>query len=180
MKINAIIEISKNSNIKYEYDFESKMFKVDRILYGSNTYPQNYGFIKNTLDWDGDPLDILVISDHSFPPGTIVPTRIIGAMKMIDDGETDTKLIGVIDVDPRFNHINSLSDLNKSLLDEISEFFKTYKILQNKHVEVNGFEDAEYAIKELKETVSLYRKYKDLNNEEFIKQMRIKHPEKYS
>ena len=67
--IDVTIEIPKNSNIKYEYDRANGNIKVDRILYGANIYPENYGFIPNALDWDGDELDILVISDHSFFAG---------------------------------------------------------------------------------------------------------------
>ncbi len=179
MKINAIVEIPKNSDIKYEYNLKTKMFEVDRILYGSNRYPQNYGFINNTLDWDGDPLDILIIANHEFLPGTIVPTRILGAMKMIDGGETDTKLIGVIDVDPRFDHIKTLDDVNENILNEISDFFENYKNLQKKTVEINGFEDLKYAIRELEETRELFNKYKDFSKEEFIKKMKATRPEKY-
>ncbi len=179
MIIDVIIEIPKKSNIKYEYDLEKKSFKVDRILYGANVYPQNYGFIDKTLDWDGDPLDVLVISDHSFIPGTIVPTRILGAMKMIDNGETDTKLIGVIENDIRFNNINKLQDLNQAYLNEIQDFFENYKNLQKKKVEINGFEDEEYAIKEINITKEMYLKYKDMKKESFIELMKSENPNKY-
>ncbi len=175
----VIIEIGKNSDIKYEIDPDGKL-RVDRILYGSNHYPQNYGFIENTLDWDGDPLDVLVIANHSFLPTTAVETKILGAMRMIDGGETDTKLIGVIASDVRFNHINKLEDVPESLLNEIEDFFKNYKNLQNKKVEVNGFLGIEAAKQELEETQQLYQKYKDMEKDEFISLMKTKHPEKYS
>lgn len=177
MKENVIIEISKGSNIKYE--IENGKIKVDRILYGSMTYPLNYGFFEKTLDWDGDPLDVLVLADQEFMPGVEVPIRIIGAVKMIDNGETDTKILGVIDVDPRYSHINKLKDINKNTLNEIKDFFENYKNLQNKTVKINGFEDSEYAIKELKETQELFKKYNSLNKEDFISRMKIKHPGKY-
>ena len=106
MKLNVTIEIPKNSKIKYEYDRKTNQISVDRILYGSSAYPMNYGFIKEALDWDGDELDALIVSDQEFLPGVIVPVRVIGAMEMIDGGETDTKLITVIDCDPRYKHIN--------------------------------------------------------------------------
>lgn len=174
-----IIEIPKGSNVKYEFDEKRKKLVVDRVLYGSNVYPQNYGYFENTLDWDGDPLDGLVISSHSLIPGSEVPIRILGALKMIDNGETDTKLITIIDVDPRFNNINNLNDLSKSLLDEISDFFTNYKKLQKKETIISGFEGEEYAMKELKETKELYKKYNHLSSKEFISKMKIDHPEKY-
>jgi inorganic pyrophosphatase len=83
----------------------------------------------------------LVIADQSIDTGILVPTRIIGAMEMIDGGETDTKLIGVIDCDPRYSHIKTMKDLNNHILLEIKDFFQTYKNLQNKKVEVKEFKD---------------------------------------
>ena len=126
--LNVTIEIPKNSKIKYEYNRKDGSISVDRILFGPSGYPQNYGFIKEALDWDGDELDCLVISDQEFLPGVIVPTRIIGAMEMIDGGETDTKLIGVIDCDPRYSHINSTKDINQHLFtqyDRVENIFPT-------------------------------------------------------
>ena len=179
MKIEVTIEIPKHSNVKYEYDRQTKSIKVDRILFGSEVYPQNYGFLPEALDWDGDELDILVLSDQSFMPGVKVPARIIGAMEMIDSGETDTKLIGVIDCDPRYSNINSINDINEHLLKEISNFFQNYKILQNKKVIVKGFKDKTWAIKEYDECVQLMKKYGNLTKEEFIEKMKKEHPDKY-
>lgn len=179
MKIEVTIEIPKHSNVKYEYDRQTKSIKVDRILFGSEVYPQNYGFLPEALDWDGDELDIFVLSDQSFMPGVKVPARIIGAMEMIDSGETDTKLIGVIDCDPRYSHINSINDINEHLLKEISNFFQNYKILQNKKVVVKGFKDKAWAINEYNECVELMKKYGQLPKEEFIEKMKKEHPDKY-
>ena len=178
MKENIIIEIPKGSNIKYE--IENGKIKVDRILYGSMRYPLNYGYFENTLDWDGDPLDVLVFSDHELLPGVEVPIRIIGAVKMIDGGETDTKILGVIDVDPRYDNIKTLKDIEPHRLNEIKDFFENYKNLQKKSVVINGFEDEKYAIKELEETKELFSKYKNLKKEEFIKRMKIEYPKKYT
>lgn len=179
MKLNVTIEIPKKSNVKYEYDRKTKQISVDRILFGTEVYPHNYGFIKEALDWDGDELDALVIADQSFMPGVSVPVRIIGAMEMIDDGETDTKLISIIDCDPRYKHINSLKDLGEHSLKEIQNFFETYKLLQNKKVVIKGFKDSDWAIKEYKECVDLMNKYGSMDKDEFISKMKKEHPEKY-
>ncbi len=178
--VNAIIDIPKGSNIKYEFDRETGKVIVDRILYGANVYPYNYGYIENTIDWDGDELDILIISDHSFAPGCQVPTRIIGAMKMIDDGETDTKLIGVIDCDPRWNDVNNLDDLNQHRLAEIKDFFENYKNLQNKKVDIQGFENVTWAIKEYAHCQELFTKYSKLPKAEFLTKMKKEFPDKYT
>lgn len=177
--LNVTIEIPKNSKIKYEFDRVTGQISVDRILYGSNSYPHNYGFIKEALDWDGDELDVLVIADQEFLPGIVVPTRIIGAMEMIDGGETDTKLIGVISCDPRFDHVKTTNDLNKHLLAEIKDFFETYKNLQKKKVEILGFKDVIWAEHEYKECVELMNKYGSMNKDEFIQKMKKEHPNKY-
>lgn len=179
LKIDVIVEIPKNSKIKYEYNIKTNQIYVDRILYGSSCYPLNYGFINNTLDWDGDPLDVLILSDQEFLPGSIVPTRIIGAMDMIDDGETDTKLIGVIDCDPRYNHIKKLNDVSKHTLLEIQDFFSNYKNLQNKKVIVNDFKDEKWAKSVYDECVMLMNKYNSMDKDEFVKKMKKEHPEKY-
>jgi inorganic pyrophosphatase len=82
-----------------------------------------------------------VFADQSFQPGIVVPARILGALEMIDGGETDTKLIGVIDCDPRYTHITELKQLSPHELSVIKEFFETYKNLQKKSVVVKGFKD---------------------------------------
>ena len=178
-KVNVVIEIPKNSNIKYEYNRSNGQISVDRILYGPSVYPENYGFIPEALDWDGDELDILVIADQSFMPGIVVPTRIIGAMSMIDDGETDTKLIGVIDCDPRFKDYQKLEDLPQHKLAVIHDFFDTYKRLQKKEVKVGEFRDEKWAINELNECIELMKKFGKMPKDEFIDKMRTEHPEKY-
>ncbi len=177
MKLNAVIEIPKGSNIKYE--LEDGKIKVDRILFGSMTYPLNYGFFENTLDWDGDPLDALVLADQEFMPGVEVPVRVLGAVKMIDGGETDTKIIAVIDVDPRYEHVKTLEDVSPHTLKEVKDFFENYKNLQNKEVRIEGFEGLEFAIEEYKETVELHEKYGSMDKDEFIAKMKVEHPEKY-
>lgn len=177
--LNVTIEIPKGSKVKYEYNRATKEIAVDRILYGAAGYPQNYGFLKEALDWDGDELDCLVIADQSIGTGIVVPARIIGAMEMIDDGETDTKLIGVIDCDPRYTHIQSMKDLNQHLLLEIKDFFQTYKNLQHKKVIVRGFKDKAWAVKEYKECVKLMKKYGKMPKANFVKKMMKEHPSKY-
>ncbi len=179
-KLNVTIEIPKFSKIKYEFDRKTKSINVDRILYGASGYPQNYGFIKDALDWDGDELDVLVIADQAFQPGVNVPTRILGAMEMIDGGETDTKLIGVIDCDPRYNQMQKLSDVPEHLLLEIKDFFQTYKNLQKKKVVIKGFQDEKWAQKEYAECVQLMKQYGTMDKDKFIAKMKKDHPEKYT
>lgn len=177
--VNVTIEIPKHSNVKYEFDRKTKQIVVDRILYGPSVYPENYGFIPDALDWDGDELDILVFADQCFNPGVVVPTRILGAMSMVDGGETDTKLIGVIDCDPRYKNYQTLKDVPQHKLDVIKDFFETYKRLQKKSVSVGNFHDTEWALKEYTECQHLMEEHGKMDKDEFIKLMQSKHPEKY-
>ncbi|WP_031489400.1 inorganic diphosphatase [Ureaplasma canigenitalium] len=180
MKINVTIEIPKHSAIKYEYDRKTGDIIVDRVLYGSMVYPQNYGFIKDALDYDGDELDVLVISNHSLIPGSRVKARLVGALEMIDNNETDTKLLAVIDVDPRFDFIKDLEDVPPHLLLEIKDFFENYKNLQKKKVEVRNFKNQEWAINELEECKILMQKYGNMDKDEFVALMKKEHPSKYT
>jgi inorganic pyrophosphatase len=124
-------------------------------------YPAEYGFIEHTLSDDGDPLDILVISNAPTYPGCVVSARILGYLKMTDNSMGDYKLIAVVDVDPRFNEIQSLSDLPQFRLDEIKDFFANYKKLQNIPVEVEEYHSKEEALEILD---YCRRKYKEVEN----------------
>lgn len=158
--LEIIVEIPKNSSNKYEYDFLTNSIKLDRVLYGSNFYPGEYGSIAETLDYDGDPLDAIILSTYPTFPGCYLKARIVGVLKMEDDGEIDHKLVGVVFDDPRFNDIQSWSSFPNHEQKVISEFFATYKNLQNKQVIVKGFADAEAAHKVLKECQNLYLQFK--------------------
>lgn len=178
--IKVIIEIPLNSNIKYEYNRETQKICVDRILRDGFSYPANYGFIETALDWDGDELDVLVYSPEKFAPGVEVEARIIGAMRMIDDGETDTKLIAVHNDDYRLDYINTLDDVDQHWLKEVETFFKTYKNWKREGItKVPGFENVDWAWAEYKECYELMIKYGHLPKKEFVELMMKKHPEKY-
>jgi len=156
--VEAIIEIPLKTRNKFEVDKKSNKIKLDRVLYSAMSYPAEYGYIENTLANDGDPLDILVISSEATFPGCIVPARVIGYLKMIDNGFEDYKLISVVDVDPRYKEINKLSDLSNFTLDEIKNFFQNYKTLQNIKVEVHEYHDLNDALNLIKECQDRYEK----------------------
>ncbi|MCF7926819.1 MAG: inorganic diphosphatase [Candidatus Izimaplasma sp.] len=139
---DAIIEIPMGTKNKYEIDKKKNRIKLDRVLYSPMTYPAEYGYIEKTLALDDDPLDILVLASSKTFPGCIVEARIVGYLDMLDNGEKDEKVIGVVDSDPRFSHVNDIQDIQAHTKREIKHFFKTYKDLQqNKIVEVYDFYD---------------------------------------
>lgn len=144
--VEAIIEIPLKTKNKFEIDKKTNRIKLDRVLYSAMTYPAEYGYIENTLAKDGDPLDILVISSEPTFPGCIVPARVIGYLSVVDNGHEDYKLISVVDVDPRYNDVNCLSDLSQFTLEEIKNFFQNYKELQNIEVNVYDYHDKQSAL----------------------------------
>src|SRR5690606_34807969 len=145
--VNGIIEIPKGSRAKYELNKESGMLMLDRVLYSSVYYPANYGFIPQTYCDDGDPLDILVLSQIEIQPLTIVNARIIGVMRMLDQGEADDKLIAVCCNDMSVNHLHDISELPAHSLKEMRHFFEEYKRLENKVVKIEDFQGERLAKK---------------------------------
>lgn len=139
--INVLIEITAGSKNKYEYDKDLQAFALDRVLYSSVQYPYDYGFVPNTLADDGDPLDGMVLIDEPTFPGCIIAARPIGMLIMIDGGDHDEKILCVPDKDPRYKDVKSLADIAPHRLDEIAEFFRSYKNLEKKVTEIHGWED---------------------------------------
>lgn len=156
--VDAIIEIPLGSKNKYEIDEKTHKIRLDRVLYSAMNYPAEYGYIEKTLSDDGDPLDILVISNAATFPGCIVKARVLGYLKMVDNGLGDYKLIAVVDNDPRFSEINDLNDLPQFRLDEIKDFFANYKKLQNIKVEVGEYYGQNEALKILDYCYNKYNK----------------------
>ncbi len=158
--INVVIEIPQGSNIKYELDKESGAIFLDRILYGSQFYPANYGFVPNTLADDGDPIDVLVLSSESVVPGCVIKSRVIGVLMMEDESGKDEKIIAVptLKLDPKMAKINELEDLPEITLQQIKHFFETYKDLEpGKWVKVTGFAGKEKAIELIKKAIKNYK-----------------------
>ncbi|MBN4050220.1 inorganic diphosphatase [Desulfobulbus sp. AH-315-M07] len=155
---NVVIEIPRGSRVKYELDKPTGLLRVDRILYSSVVYPANYGFLPRSYCDDGDPLDVLVLGYEQVVPLAIMQVRAIGMMRMADEGEQDDKVVAVHVHDPSFNEYTDISQLPKHLFREIERFFKDYKILENKSVEIEEFLNAEQALVVVRESFAMYRR----------------------
>lgn len=155
--VNGLIEIPQGSRTKYEIDKKTGLLKLDRIIYSSFHYPINYGFIPQTLGLDGDPLDILVMCSESIQPLCLVEARVIGNMQMIDTGVADDKIIAVAAKDPGVNYITSVDELPKHLIAILRNYFEQYKVLENKIVEINEFQNADAAYKIINDSIALYK-----------------------
>ena len=156
-KVNALIEIPQGSRCKYEIDKKTGLLKLDRVIYSSFHYPVNYGFIPQTLGEDNDPLDILVMCSESIQPLCLVEATVIGNMQMIDSGEKDDKIIAVATKDPSVNHIKDINELPAHFFAVLKNYFEQYKVLENKVVEIDEFQDKAAAYLVIKEAISFYK-----------------------
>jgi inorganic pyrophosphatase len=153
--LHAIIEIPLGgAPVKYELDKASGALRVDRFLHTAMFYPGNYGFIPHTLSSDGDPCDVLVVSQVQVVPGAIVRCRPVGALLMEDEAGGDEKIIAVPSskLTQRYDKVKTYSDLPEITLQQIQHFFEHYKDLEpGKWVKVlrwGGAEDARKLILE--------------------------------
>lgn len=160
MNIIIHIEISKNSNIKYEYDHKTNELICDRILHTTFSYPFNYGYIPKTLSDDGDPLDAVVICDFNLVPNSYILCKVVGVLETKDENGKDDKIILVPadKVDLRSKNINNINNINDITKDRIKHFFKHYKDLEkDKWIKVGNYMNKEKAINVINESIKKYK-----------------------
>ncbi len=159
--INVVIEVPQHGDpIKYELDKESGAVFVDRFMHTAMHYPCNYGFVPNTLSDDGDPVDVLVVSQFPLIPGCVINCRPVGVLQMEDEAGMDAKVLAVpaSKLKPVYCNVKGPEDLPVFLIDQIKHFFEHYKDLEkNKWVKVTGWGDAEAAKKEILDSIASYK-----------------------
>ncbi len=156
--VTCVVEINKGSKNKYELDKETGLLKLDRVMHTGQDYPFDYGFFPRTHWYDGDPLDVVILTTYPLIPGMLVDVRPVAIIDMIDGGEGDAKIIAVPAEDPRFNKVIDLKDVNEHTIKEIVHFFETYKKIQKKEVLIKKIGDAVKAKKAILEGIKLYTK----------------------
>lgn len=160
--VNVVIEIQKGGRNKYEIDEKTGALTLDRVNATMLGYPTDYGDIPGTLCEDGDPLDALVIIDESVPHGVVVPSRPIGVLYMVDDGEADEKLICVAKDDITKSHIKEVDDLGPDFKKIVEHFYSHYKDWKKdwkgSPVSFNGWGDAAAARKVVEDSIELAKK----------------------
>jgi inorganic pyrophosphatase len=129
---------------------------VDRILFSAVYYPENYGFVPRTYCDDGDPLDVLVLCQESIVPQAMMRVRAIGVMSMRDEKGIDDKLIAVHIDDPQYAEHHDIAELPAHRLRELEQFFREYKMLEEKKVDVDGMQGPAAAQRILEESIELY------------------------
>ncbi len=153
--INVVVEIGKGSTLKIEWDRENKVMKLDRVEPAIFAKPTSYGFIPQTLDEDGDELDVLILTDEPLPTGLVMEGRVIGVMKFVDDGEVDDKVV-VVPSDDRNtgDAITSLEQVHPQLIKQIEFHFNNYKALKKPgSTKVEHWGDAAEAIEVIHESI---------------------------
>lgn len=155
--INVLIEIPGGCKNKYEFDKDMNAFILDRVLFSSVKYPYDYGFVPNTLADDGDPLDGMVMMDEPTFAGCVIASRPICMLEMIDGGDRDEKILCVPAEDPRYDHVKSMKDVAPHVLDEIAEFFRSYKNLEKKETNILGWKDIDQVAPLVEECVKAYK-----------------------
>lgn len=151
-QINVFVEIPAGSSIKYEVDEETGVIMVDRFLYTAFSYPFNYGFVPGTKAKDGDPVDVLVLSDKQVVPGVVIPATPIGMLEMEDEEGIDTKIIAVPTkkVDPLYGSWTDIKDVPEAITNKIKHFFEHYKELEpGKWVKVKNWKGKKEAMEDI-------------------------------
>ena len=154
----ALIEISKGSKNKYELDKATGHLILDRVLFTSTHYPQNYGFIPRTYGRDYDPLDVLVLCSEPILPMSFVECSPIGVLIMTDNDLFDEKIIAVANNDPFYNGYTDISQIPSHVMDEIKHFFSVYKTLEGKETAVDEIKGNEAAKAIIEEYIRAYKR----------------------
>jgi inorganic pyrophosphatase len=130
VEFDVLIEIPAGSRNKYEVDHHTGRIRLDRMLFTSTRYPNDYGYIEGTLGQDGDPLDAMVLLEEPTFPGCLIECRAIGMFRMTDEAGGDDKVLCVPSGDPRMEHIRDIHHVPEFDRLEIQHFFEVYKDLE--------------------------------------------------
>ncbi len=157
---HAVIEIPKNSRVKYEYNEKLGVIEIDRVFRTPVEYPQNYGFFPRTWNqFDNDPMDVIVISSEQFIPGTVVQIRVVGMIEMDDSGELDHKILAIPVGHTDYAHIKDVHDLDSEITENLIWFLSHYKDREKgKEVKVLGVKNAKIALKFLQDCETAFER----------------------
>jgi len=162
--IYALVECPKGSRNKYELSKTANLIILDRPLHSSVLYPHDYGLIPGTYADDDDPLDILVLASHANTPLTIIKAKPIGVLLMSDEKGLDEKILAVSIADPVFSPYTDILEIPKHYLNEIQEFFRTYKNLEHpKYADVKEWQGVKEANQIITQCIANFKyKYGDV------------------
>lgn len=138
--INVIIETSRGARTKLTYEPDAGTFVAKKILPQGMSFPFDFGFVPSTTGGDGDPLDVLLLIDEAVPPGTLVPSRLIGVIEATQterDGSSmeNHRLVAVATISELFADVKSFDDLPHAVINQIEHFFISYNEQAGKQFE---------------------------------------------
>ena len=157
----AIIETPKGFRNKFDYDPESGLFMLGGLLPEGMMFPFDFGFVPSTLGEDGDPLDIMVLMDAPAHVGCLIEVRLIGIItaEQVEDGKTESndRLLGVAIHSYDHEDLQSISQLSKTLLDQLEAFFVSYNKQRGKKFKITGTGGPKKAVKFLKDGIQSHK-----------------------
>ena len=157
----AIIETPKGFRNKFDYDPESGLFMLGGLLPEGMMFPFDFGFVPSTLGEDGDPLDIMVLMDAPAHVGCLIEVRLIGIItaEQVEDGKTESndRLLGVAIHSYDHEDLQSISQVSKTLLDQVEAFFVSYNRQRGKKFKITGTGGPKKAVKCLKEGIQSHK-----------------------
>lgn len=155
-----IVEVPRGSKNKYELIKVGNhvYFSLERVLHSPLFYNGDYGIIPQTLSDDGEPLDIITLTEEPTFPGCVIESRPVAALAMLDNELRDDKIIAVPVADSRYNNVKSLNDISPHIKKEIAHFFKSYKEFEGRDVEILGWKGPEDAKRIIVHCMKLYDK----------------------
>jgi inorganic pyrophosphatase len=153
--INVIIETPSGSRNKYDYDPEYDFFKLKKTLPAGTSFPLDFGFIPHTIGEDGDPLDVLVITDQPTFPGCIIECRLLGVLKSEQIEKNKKKIrndrfLAVVNSSQTLSDLHSVKNINPKLLEDVTSFFKYYNEMEGRTFKLISIHSAKNAMKIIK------------------------------
>ncbi|MEO6639299.1 MAG: inorganic diphosphatase [Ginsengibacter sp.] len=157
--IYAVVETPKGSAAKYNFDEDTQMFKLKKILPEGLSFPFHFGFIPFTKAEDGDPVDVLILMDEPAWPGCIIEGKLLGVIEAEQTEGSETsrndRMIATAVASNRYKEIQSIFDLDAYLIDEIINFLVSYTRLEKKEFKVIGSQGPEVALSLLKNQIDV-------------------------
>jgi inorganic pyrophosphatase len=153
-QVSVIIETPKGSRNKLKYDPAKRMYKLSKIMPEGMVFPYDFGFVPGTKAEDGDPLDVLVLTDEPLFPGCLVESMLIGVLELEqrEKGETqrNDRLIAVAQASLLYCEIQDISRLNPTVLQQIQAFFVNYQKVRDIQVKILDCRGPERALEILR------------------------------
>jgi inorganic pyrophosphatase len=137
-RLRVIVETPRGSRGKLTFDPELGTFELTHVLGEGLHFPCDFGFVPSTRGGDGDPLDVMVLGEARVAPGTLLSTRLIGAIQAEQrkggkgKAERNDRLIAVECHAPAWNRVKELSDLPGQWISQLEFFFVSYNKLKGK------------------------------------------------